>query len=85
MLQGINDAKTFKILVVSFYALCSQQIMRILQKISSHLTGTFKNLVDLVLRIIDPIRRISSYRSFSLIKGQQAFEIKPVNITSQDH
>ena len=52
VLQGINDAKTFKNLVVSFYALYSQQIIRILQKIGSHLTGTFKNHVDLVVHII---------------------------------
>ena len=52
VLQGINDAKTYKTLVVSFYVLLSQQIIRIVQMIGSHLTGTFKNYVDLVLCII---------------------------------
>ena len=52
VLQGINDAKTFKNLVVSFYALYSQQIIRILQKIGSRLTGAFTNHVDLVVHII---------------------------------
>ena len=32
--------------------MCSQQIIRVLQKTGCHLTGTFKNHVDLVLRII---------------------------------
>ena len=49
----VNDAEIFKNLVVSFYTLCSK-IICILQKIGSHLTGIFKNHVDLVLCIIGP-------------------------------
>ena len=50
----VNDAKIFKSLVVSFYALRSKQIICILQKIGSHLTGTFKNHIDLVVSIVGP-------------------------------
>ena len=75
VLQGINDAKTFKNLVVSFYALYSQQIIRILQKIGSHLTGTLKIMLIQWFILSDLIGRISSYGSFSFTKGQQPGKI----------
>ena len=92
MLQGINDVKTFKNLGVSLYALRSQQNIRMLQKNGSHLTVVFKNH-DLVLCIVgsEVIKlcvlgyQVICVRSFLFAKGQQAFEIKPVNTTSQDH
>ena len=92
MLQGTNDVKTFKNPVVSSYASCSQQNIRMLQKNGSHLTVVFKNH-DLVLCIVrsEVIKlcvlgyQVICVRSFLFAKGQQAFEIKPVNTTSQDH
>ena len=80
----VNDGKTFKNLVVSFCALCSK-IICILQKIGSHLTGIYKNHVDLVLCIIGPDQKnVKLYvshlqRDNKLSKLNQS--ISPVKIT----
>ena len=48
----VNYAKTFKDLVVSFYALCSQTICIVYCRLVD-LTGAFKNHDDLVLSITE--------------------------------
>ena len=71
----VNDSKTFKNLVVSLYALCSQ-ILCILQ--SSSFNWSFKNNVDLALyiigfdlkdiklHVIDPFHLQKAYKLFKL-------------------
>ena len=76
----VNDAKTCKILVVSFYALCSQIIC--ICRLAC-LTGTFENHVNLILCIIRSDQKdIKLYvlDPFHFQRAKQAFKIKPVTI-----
>ena len=79
----VNETKTFKNLVASFYTLCSQIICTAYCRLID-LTSAFNITLIYCCILFNLIRRLSNnVRSFLFAKGKKAFKIKLVNILSR--